>query len=67
MPVPAHDTEFEGYLNHEYANQQNHPELPPLLSEPLPVRIPPPPQEVVPIQQPEDGEEASKDRVLVVE
>ncbi|EXJ69668.1 uncharacterized protein A1O5_06739 [Cladophialophora psammophila CBS 110553] len=65
---------FGEYANRDYAIQQNQAVQPPLSHEAMPLRLPPQPQEVVPIQQPgerqpEEGDKYSehKGHVVVVE
>ncbi|EXJ61012.1 hypothetical protein A1O7_05165 [Cladophialophora yegresii CBS 114405] len=73
MPMVAPDVGFEEYINQDAFQQQYQIGQPPHLMEPLPIRIPPRPQSVVPMEKPAElrgeDEEATKpdDRVVVVD
>ncbi|OCT45592.1 hypothetical protein CLCR_01661 [Cladophialophora carrionii] len=73
MPMAAPDIGFEEYIHQDAFQQQYQIGQPPQLMEPLPMRIPPRPQSVVPMEKPEErrveDEEATKpdDRVVVVD
>ncbi|KIX99272.1 uncharacterized protein Z520_04848 [Fonsecaea multimorphosa CBS 102226] len=65
---------FEMFSHQDYASRQSQGVQPPFLDEAMPMRLPPQPQEVVPIHQPsehlpEEGDSASKSKghVVVVE
>ena len=52
-PMAVQDHAFEEYVNQDYVHHQHQLGQPPLTLEPLPVRVPLPPQEVVPMEKPE--------------
>jgi hypothetical protein len=73
MPMVAPDNGFEEYIHQDAFQQQYQIGQPPFQMEPLPLRIPPRPQSVVPLEKPEErqaeDEEAKKpdDRVVLVD
>lgn len=71
LPMPAQDHVFDEYIRPDYTNEHNHvgPQAPPI--ETLPLRVPPPPQELMPAVKPKESASAQggkpKEKVVIVE